>query len=724
LSRMSRREFIQTSTASLLNPKFPSLVNPSNSGSREFSGTSYIRSSAGSWAIGNRLIEREVQFNSVSGLYTVRWLNKLTGTDFVEICKDSAADRKPPVAPEFSFLVDGRAFFGANGTVADFEFSKDEVQQAVPAGKELRVFLKARQKPLGVVVHYAVCDVHPVIRKWIEIQNHGDDPVAVSRLVFEDVFLAPGWFADLELKALYGAQPRELMYTGRVEDPAIVIQSSRTGEGLVVMNEAPGWMKRTDINAGRVQVMYDVDLFPFERQIGSGRAFTSAKSSIGCFSEDQGPADPHWIVPSYTCETFIRGGLKYQPPWIYNTWEPFHRDITAAVVLDLIPIAGQMGFDIFTIDAGWHEMDGSTAVSREKFPEGLNEIVAETEGHDMRLGLWFPLAIVNDHSPTFQEHPEWQCEDASGKQVFTQRYGTEALMCLDSPYREAVVEKIVGLITRYHLRYVKLDLTTVFNAYGNLRPGCHARGHFHRNWAESLEGIYEGIQHVTSRVYASHPDVLLDLTFELWGQKHIIDYGLLNAGNLDWLSNVDDASPRSPGPRDARVLLYQRSLAIPTEAMLIGNLRAETKPIEERFATTIGAGPLLCGDLRSLSPADRDWYAKKIAWFKGLRKEVPITEGFFRLGSWNPPKTREWDGYARLSKQGEGFIVIFKNGSKAKSVDLRLPVFPEGTYLFCSAISGGSVEAISGTKLTQGVEIPLTSAHRVEILEIRRTEKS
>ena len=31
--------------------------------------------------------------------------------------------------------------------------------------------------------------------------------------------------------------------------------------------------------------------------------------------------------------------------------------------------------------------------------------------------------------------------------------------------------------------------------------------------------IYEGISHVTSKVYEQHPDVLLDLTFELWGQK-------------------------------------------------------------------------------------------------------------------------------------------------------------------------------------------------------------
>ena len=114
-------------------------------------------------------------------------------------------------------------------------------------------------------------------------------------------------------------------------------------------------------------------------------------------------------------------------------------------------------------------------------------------------------------------------------------------MCLASPYRDWAAKRINELIKRHNLRYVKIDLTTVFNAYGEA-PGCYAQGHYHRNWAESLGGIYEGMQYVTDQIYREHPDVLLDLTFELWGQKHIIDYGLLDAGDLDWMSNVDDTS--------------------------------------------------------------------------------------------------------------------------------------------------------------------------------------
>ena len=141
--------------------------------------------------------------------------------------------------------------------------------------------------------------------------------------------------------------------------------------------------------------------------------------------------------------------------------------------------------------------------------------------------------------------------------------------------------------------------STIFNAYGEA-PGCWAKDHDHGSWAESLNRTYEGIAYVTSKVYAKHPDVLLDLTFELWGQKHVIDAGLLAAGDLDWMSNVDDNQPGSAGPLQARTLLYQRATSMPAESMLIGNIHGELPSIQESFATEIGSAPLLLGDRKSV----------------------------------------------------------------------------------------------------------------------------
>ena len=717
--KFNRRKFMQASTASLLLDSVKVSASPGSMAKVNDTATAFVRTNAEgkSWTIGSTLVERELRFDPKAGLYTESWLHKVTGTDFIE------AGRKRGVrGHEFSVLMDGDPLAGSNGSL--WQLIEAKTQKLSPSGESLIINLRAKTKPADVTIFYAVYDRHPVVQKWIAITNRGTAPVTLSHLSFESLGIAPGPPDVLQTSGFYASQPREVFFTGRVDETAVLERNSLTGEGFIAMNGAPGYTKRTEL-AGwgeGVQLMYDTDLFPFERSLQPGETFTSAKSSIAFFSDGRGFSDPRWVMPSYTSQVLMKKGRSYQPPWIYNTWEPFERGITQGITMELIAAAGRMGMDVFTIDDGWQSDYGDNAINRKLFPNGLDEIQAAVEQRGMRLGLWVPLAAISTNTAVYREHPEWVCKDMHGKPKFTGTMeGSDAVMCLASPYREVAAKRISELIGRYHLAYVKVDLTTVFNAYGE-SPGCYATGHDHASWAESLERIYEGIQYVTDRIYRDHPEVLLDLTFELWGQKHIIDYGLLAAGDLDWLSNVDDGEPGAAGPRQARTLLYLRSLAIPAETMLIGNLQAEMAPQEERLATAMGSGPLFLGDLRKLTPAQQDWYGENIRWFKALRKAVPILDGFFPLGNWTHPGAGAWDGFARLSRQGEGLIGLLKNDSRVKEVEVSLPVFPEGTFLLRSAMSGATLGVHTGEQLRMGIKVAFPTEHGVEILEVRKAE--
>jgi len=667
------------------------------------------------WKMGNDLVEREVRFDASGGLYTSSWRHKLTGTDFLARAREGKR-----WGPEFAFAADGERLAGAWGQA--FELVESNVQETKPAGKTLEVKLRARDKSLNVSVLYTVYDGHPVVRKWLAITNRGSAPVTLTHVSFEALSLRAGAPADLQVSAFYGTQPREIFYTGRVDDAAITQRNSRTGEGFVVMNEAPGYTKRTEMSGWGegIAVMYDTDLFPFERHVEPGETFTTAKSSVAFFAEGRSFADPRWVVPTYTAQVLMKKGAAYQPPWIYNTWEPFERSIDTTITRDLITAASKMGLDIVTIDDGWQEDYGENRINLKMFPGGLDEILAAVERGNMRLGLWVPLTAISPNTAVYRDHPEWLAKERDGKPKFTGTMaGSQAVMCLASPYRDVAARRLSDLIARYRLKYVKVDLTTVFNTYGE-SPGCHAEGHSHRTWAESLVRIYEGIQYVTDRIYRDHPEALVDLTFELWGQKHVIDYGLLAAGDFDWLSNVNDHAPGHAGPRQARTLLYLRSLAIPTEAMLIGNLHADTPAIEERLATAMGSGPLFLGDVRKLAPAELDWYGERIRWFKKLRREVPITEGFFPLGAWQQPGASTWDGFARLSRQGEGLITLFTNEAMMNRVEIKLPVMPEGSFRVRSVVTGNGVGIFTGEQFRRGVAVALPANYKVEILEVRR----
>jgi alpha-galactosidase len=526
------------------------------------------------------------------------------------------------------------------------------------------------------------------------------------------------------LNTQYGAISREIFYTGRSEDAALLIANGRTGMGFAVISEVPGYMKRTEVDgwfdAGHVgiHVLYDTDLMPFARTLAQGEEFTTAAVSTIAFKKGDGFRDPQWVLPSYTATVLMRRVDAKGAPWIYNTWEPFQRSVTRDLVLTLVDAASKMGIDIFTIDDGWQEEYGDNAVNLKAFPGGLKPIQDAVEKRGMRLGLWVPMAAIGASTDEYRAHPEWSAIDLEGKQKTTGTMaGQKVVMCLASPFRDEAAARINELIERYNLAYVKLDLTTIFNAYGEA-PGCWAKGHDHGSWAESLNRTYEGIADVTSKVYAKHPDVLLNLTFELWGQKHVIDAGLLAAGDLDWMSNVDDNQPNSAGPLQARTLLYQRAVSMPAESMLIGNIHGELPSIQESFATEIGSAPLLLGDLRNLSAADQQWYRERIDWFKRLRATTKISESFFPLGSWLQPSPAAWDGFARLAHSGNGVIAVFRNKSNVSTANLQLPLIPEGRFKLRSVITGRDLGVFTRPDFVHGVQVGFSGSNAVEVLEV------
>ncbi len=568
------------------------------------------------WTIGNGMIARTIDFQPKTGLYTRQLSDLLTHVGFIIPDK-----LRLDMAPEFSFVYSGHK---CSGTGGDFDLLG--VSRAVlPGGKSLIVRLRHKELSLEVSVVYRVYDGHPAIRKHLVLRNTGATALHLSHMNIEAVAAGLGPANEVTLLTQYGTVPREIFYTGRSEDAGLLVANGLTGDGIAVISEVPGYMKRTEIGGWdsaenvRIGVMYDTDLMPFERTLAPGEEFTTASASLVAFRNGDGFNDPKWVVPSYTAQVLERRVDRQGPPWIYNTWEPFERGINHKIALELIDAAGAMGMDVFTIDDGWQQDYGDNAVNLTAFPGGLDPILKAVEDRGMRLGLWIPIAAIAKTTADYR--PEWAALDQQGNAKTTGTMaGQMAVMCLASDYRDRAAARINDAIERFRLAYVKLDLTTIFNAYGEA-PGCWAKGHYHGDWAESLNRIYEGISYVTGKVYEKHPDVLLDLTFELWGQKHIIDAGLLAAGDLDWMSNVDDREPDSAGPRQARQLLYSHAASMPAEAMLIGNIHAELPTIEESFATAIGSAPLLLGDLRKLSAADRKWYGEKIGWFKRLQKE-------------------------------------------------------------------------------------------------------
>ncbi len=662
------------------------------------------------WTLDNGVVRKVLSFTNDRGLQAQEWTDLTSGHNFI--------------SPQFAHggCNEFSVGFGqqlVSGKPEDVRPTESHHGVSADGTKTLSLSFAGRHAPVLVTVHYELGKGQPAIRQYLSIANTGAVPVTLRHLTVSCGNLVPGPARDLIAYAGYGEQPRETFLTGRVNDVAVLLENAKTGIGLAVLSEVPGYMKRTELNdewSPSFAAMYDTDLFPFERTLAPHETFTSAGVSV-LFYQRGTSSDPHWRIPSYVRDRIARYKGRATPEWIYNTWEPWHTDINAGLMKTLVAKAGADGFTLLTLDDGWEQLYGENAVNKDRFPEGLEPVFAQADSLGMKRGLWSPVALINQKASVYVQHPDWVCRDENGNpRLSLAQEGRGVVMCLASPYKYAVIERISDLVEKYKLSYVKLDLTSVFNAYGE-EPGCYESGHEHKTSHESSERIYEALDLIADKLHQRFPNLLIDYTFELWGEKHLIDYGLLKVADLDWMSNVRDQSADRAGPLQVRTLLYQRGMAIPVESMLIGNLQAETPKWQGHVATEMGSGPVFLGDLTKQSPAESEHYKDWIRRYTRLRNTVSITDSFFPLGSWRQPRIDRWDGFARLARSGDGMVVLFRNESSAPSAEFSIPGYPDGTFEV-TAWNTAKESEIEGKQVRNKITIPFVSGETVKVLEI------
>jgi alpha-galactosidase len=665
------------------------------------------------WILNNGLVGRILAFDAHDGLVTRSWKNLRDSREFI----DADQETMDSYCRGFRFSLNDRAY---TGMPAQFTLEHAD-ESADPAGtRRLDLNLASRDRSVGLTVHYILPTASTGIRQYLSIRNNTARPLTLSHVSVACEPIAPAQPGNLLAYGGYGEQPREIFFTGRTDDVAILLENASTGDGVAVLSEVPGVLRRTEVGViGKwhqwepgVDAMYDTDLFPFARTLAPGETFTTAAVSFVLYQRGTSQ-DPHWLIPQYVLANIARPEVT--PRWMYNDWEPFEKKIDATNLEEVERTVAQAGLGIFVIDDGWEKLRLDNAVDFALFPEGLPPIEKLARQAGMQFGLWSPMAVASPHAPVVAQHPEWVCRDQAGE---VRLMAGMVQMNLASPFRDNELDRLTALIRRYGLDYVKLDLTTAFNTYGE-PPGCYGPGGEHNATPADHEFIpraYEALAYIAAELHRRFPGLLVDYSFELWGGKHLIDYGALRDADLDWLSNVADRVATDAGPRAARMLLYQRGMAIPAESMLIGNLQGETGSWRVRAATEMGSWPLLLGDFREISPQDRAHYADWIARYRSLREQVSLNQSFFPLGAWRQPRSDRWDGFARLSSSGEGLIVLFRNDTHDAAARIRIPGFPNGAFA-AHGWDSSQIYSWTGEQLRRGIDIPI--AADAEVLELR-----
>jgi alpha-galactosidase len=158
-------------------------------------------------------------------------------------------------------------------------------------------------------------------------------------------------------------------------------------------------------------------------------------------------------------------------PVLYNSWEATRFNVNERNQLELAEKAAQLGIELFVIDDGWfgarnsdYTALGDWTVNREKFPHGLNPLIARVNALGMRFGPWVEPEMVNPDSDLYRTHPDWVYHFHHRSR--TQSHNQLVLNLARDNVREWMFEILDSLLSEHNVEFVKWDLNRFISEPG------------------------------------------------------------------------------------------------------------------------------------------------------------------------------------------------------------------------------------------------------------------
>ena len=673
----------------------------------------------------NKTVARAFYFDKQApGFYTGSYRNLVTGVEYAR-----------PGTEEFGIEINGKEATGKNCVYLRHEISRSGDQQT------LNVVLNAPVSDVQIVLQYIMYDSIPLIRKRLEVINHGGSEAALTNLDVERLQFQVVYTYMNEVYANYGTHLTRVPYQGDYNDAAVLLFNPIEKQGVIFGNEAPSVLKRTVLYTKPDQVTMGMGLiddpFPFKKALAPGETFSSPQTFMYFSSSDK------W---EYAFEgkfqDFIREKLsvklfqqKAPPYFIYDTWPALSDTINERTIKECADHLQQAGCDLFIIDVGWYRRAGDFDADPKKFPNGIKPVAQYIKNKGMRAGLWVTVGSVHNKSNVARQHPEWLVKNKEGKpdnlhdgnmqEDGDQWSSALRTMSLGSGYYDHIHQILRSLVKDSGFSYLKLDLSIANSAYiqDYDRTGDYdiSDKKLYKDRAASYWIIYERAMNLMDTLKTEFPGLLLDCTFEVWGRYNLVDYALIEHADYDWLTNFDYPPP--VGPISIRQMNYDRSRAVPANALLIGNQFMNAPNYRYVYFSMASGATVMVGDPRKLSTADKSFYRKWNAWFKSMDKKYQFTRFRQTYDVFDRATNENWDGCFRFNPEKEGGALFFyRNNSGDSARVFKIPcVHANVNYRIYDPENNRTIARLRGSDLlSKGLTVTISSTYSAKVLGIEK----
>lgn len=324
-------------------------------------------------------------------------------------------------------------------------------------------------------------------------------------------------------------------------------------------------------------------------------------------------------------ECLMRGKWKNSVrPILLNSWEALSFSIDEEKIKELATNASKLGVELFVLDDGWFGKRnndnaglGDWIVNKEKFPNGLNEIIEYINKLGMDFGIWIEPEMVNKDSELYRAHLNWIIHDPNRKPSHTRNQYT-----LDFS-RDEVVDHIYNqiekLLSDYNISYVKWDMNRYITECYSKDKGANLQGTVYHKYILNVYKLYDKL---TTRF----PDILFE-SCSSGGAR--FDPGMLYYAPQTWTSDNTDAMERIK-------IQYGSSLVYPLISMGSHVSESPNQQVFRETSLETRANVAYFGnlgyelDVNKLSDVEKEEIKKQIQFYKENREVFQFGE-FYRI---------------------------------------------------------------------------------------------
>lgn len=485
---------------------------------------------------------------------------------------------------------------------------------------------------LKVTLNYEIFDESDIIKRFVTVENTGSQDIVFEKLYSAQLNL-PGikpykfyntngaWGAEFiecsnVLEGGYSVWESRKGASNHNNSPYFIAGSNASEDSGDVYFASLAYSGNFKICAGRdlygiTRITMGMNEFDFSLTLKAGQSFDTPAVYLGYTCGGFG--DMTRQMNRFALNHILPKQFNDKPlPVLYNSWEATGFNVSTQHQTKLAEIASGLGVELFVMDDGWFGQRkddraglGDWYVNKEKFPNGLEQLIDNVNALGMDFGLWIEPEMVNPDSDLYRNHPDWAYH-YEHRNRDTLRHQL-VLNMTRADVQDFVFETIDNLLSNYNIKYIKWDMNRPFSQTG----------------AQNLENpkMYSylhtmAVYNIVDRLKQKHPDVVIESCASGGGR---CDLGALSHFDQAWTSDNTDAIDRMTIQKG-----YSLLRPVKTMRAWVTDIAGINKPcpLDFRFNVAMQGALSLGGNLLNYSPDDLEICKKYVALYKEIRNIV------------------------------------------------------------------------------------------------------